>query len=248
MYGRIVHLQPVTWKDGWPLMGIDQNNDGVGEPVHEYKKPDVGRAYPAEAPQTSDEFAGSPLGLQWQWYANPKKGWHTLVDKPGYLRLFAVKNHTQNGNLWFAPNLLLQKFPAPSFTATAKVSFHGEHTNDRGGLVVMGKTWRYISLMKTADGVKITMRVGEFNQCDDMTVETGSADVGSSDCYLRVSMDGRGVCRFSYSIDNIKYTSVGVEGAARKGRWIGAKLGLFCQNPNIMESRGYLDVDWFRIE
>ncbi|MBR9856063.1 MAG: glycosyl hydrolase 43 family protein, partial [Algicola sp.] len=25
-YGRIVHLQPMQWKDDWPIIGIDQNN------------------------------------------------------------------------------------------------------------------------------------------------------------------------------------------------------------------------------
>jgi beta-xylosidase len=41
-WGRIVHLQPVTWKDGWPLIGVDINKDGIGEPVVEWNKPNVG--------------------------------------------------------------------------------------------------------------------------------------------------------------------------------------------------------------
>lgn len=39
-YGRITHLQPMTWTDdGWPQMGINQTVDGVGEPVLQWKKP-----------------------------------------------------------------------------------------------------------------------------------------------------------------------------------------------------------------
>lgn len=43
VYGRILHLQPVEWKDGWPLIGKDINNDGIGEPVLSYKKPNIGK-------------------------------------------------------------------------------------------------------------------------------------------------------------------------------------------------------------
>ena len=63
-YGRIVHLQPVSWSNNWPLIGIDNNNDGISEPVMEYKKPDVGKTYPVIIPQTSDEFNNEELGLQ----------------------------------------------------------------------------------------------------------------------------------------------------------------------------------------
>ena len=62
-YGRIVHLQPVEWKDGWPIMGNDINGDGIGEPVIEHKKPDVGKAYPETAPKVTDEFNETKLGL-----------------------------------------------------------------------------------------------------------------------------------------------------------------------------------------
>src|SRR5690606_33801963 len=71
-YGRIAHLQPVVWKDGWPLMGEDKNNDGIGEPVMQWKKPKVGKQFPVRVPQTSDEFNEKQLGFQWQWHANPK--------------------------------------------------------------------------------------------------------------------------------------------------------------------------------
>jgi beta-xylosidase len=73
VYGRVVHMQPVQWRDGWPIIGKDINEDGIGEPVNEDKKPDVGRVYPVINPQTNDEFDHNRLGLQWQWQANPKE-------------------------------------------------------------------------------------------------------------------------------------------------------------------------------
>ena len=88
-YGRIVHLQPVTWREDWPVIGVDPDGDGVGEPVEVYHKPWVKNAAPRAEPQTSDEFASERLGLQWQWEANEGAGWRSLAAHRGFLRLFA---------------------------------------------------------------------------------------------------------------------------------------------------------------
>ncbi len=74
-HGRIVHLQPMIWKNDFPVIGADGDGDGTGEPVTKYKKPNVGKIYPFAAPPESDEFDGEKLGLQWQWQANPQSGW-----------------------------------------------------------------------------------------------------------------------------------------------------------------------------
>ena len=55
-YGRLVHLQPMRWVDDWPVIGIDDDGDGCGDPVLTYKKPNVGKEYPICTPQESDEF------------------------------------------------------------------------------------------------------------------------------------------------------------------------------------------------
>ena len=120
-YGRIVHLQPVTWQDDWPVIGADADGDGTGEPVEVHARPDVGAAYATMLPQTSDDFSAARLGLQWQWHANNQHGWYSLTDRPGYLRLYA-QTMAEGANLWQAPHLLLQKLPAPEFSATTHLS------------------------------------------------------------------------------------------------------------------------------
>ncbi|MFG6685772.1 glycoside hydrolase 43 family protein [Mariniflexile sp. HNIBRBA6329] len=247
-FGRIVHLQPVTWKDGWPIMGIDSNNDGIGEPVSEYKKPNIGKTYPIEIPQTSDEFNNQNLGLQWQWHANPKERWSSLVKNEGRLRLFNEKNFTQNGNLWFVPNLLLQKFSSPSFTSKTKIDFHGDLIGDRSGLVVMGSEWAYIAVIKTSNGNKITVYEGTKHKCEDLTKQIDLLSLDTNTCYLKVEVFDSGTYQFSYSLDDDKFELIGRKYKAQEGVWIGAKVGLFSLNPNIMESKGYADFDWFRIE
>ena len=69
-------LEPMKWVDNWPVIGIDKNGDGKGEPVLTYKKPNVGKMYPITTPVESDEFNSNNLGLQWQWMANPQPYWY----------------------------------------------------------------------------------------------------------------------------------------------------------------------------
>jgi len=109
-YGRIVHLQPMKWVNNWPVIGIDKDGDGKGEPVLTYKKPNVGKTWPVQTPQESDEFNSNTIGLQWQWQANPKPYW--AFPGNGYLRLFSAQVPDSAKNLWQVPNVLMQKFPA----------------------------------------------------------------------------------------------------------------------------------------
>jgi len=247
-YGRIVHLQPVEWKDGWPLMGKDIDNDGIGEPVPEWKKPDVDCPVNILIPQTADEFDSLKLGLQWQWHANPQKSWYSLSENQGNLRLFAVQNLTQNGNLWFVPNLLLQKFPAPSFTAASKIKFYPEQLNEKSGLAVMGREWAFIALTKTENGMQVGMYTGTYNRENDATIKIDSADMEQNSCYFKVEVDNHAECSFFYSFNGKDFKSLGKKFKAVKGLWIGAKVGLFHINPNISESKGYSDFDWFKFE
>jgi len=60
-YGRIVHLQPMKWLNGWPVIGVDKDDDGKGEPVLHYKKPNVGKIYQVQTPVDTDEFNGTEL-------------------------------------------------------------------------------------------------------------------------------------------------------------------------------------------
>ena len=64
-FGRFPSLQPVTWIDGWPIVGVN------GKAVVTYKKPNVGKTYPLRSFPTSDEFNSTTLGMQWGWNHNP---------------------------------------------------------------------------------------------------------------------------------------------------------------------------------
>ncbi|MDQ7947348.1 MAG: family 43 glycosylhydrolase, partial [Pedobacter sp.] len=87
-YGRVVHLQPMKWINNWPIIGIDPDGDGTGEPVLTYQKPIISPSLKMINPVESDEFNGAELGLQWQWQANPLATWSFLNPAKGTLRLF----------------------------------------------------------------------------------------------------------------------------------------------------------------
>lgn len=159
-YGRVVHLQPMAWKEGWPVIGIDKNKDNVGTPVDVFRKPDLpssGEFQPLE----SDEFTSTSLGLQWQWPAVPSPYWYYTNAAEGCLRLYSVEQAEGWRNLWDTPNLLLQKFPAGDFTITTKVSFTPnpqlKQKGEQCGLVIMGNSYATLRLTDTAEGMTLQM-------------------------------------------------------------------------------------------
>ncbi|MEJ5260675.1 MAG: glycoside hydrolase 43 family protein [Anaerohalosphaeraceae bacterium] len=248
-YGRIVHLQPMVWKDGWPVMGTDADGDGTGEPVLTWKKPQVGGVFPRMTPPDSDEFDGDTLGLQWQWQANPNPVWFAKIRGTDYLRLFAIPLPSPEANFWQVPNLLLQKFPAPSFSASAKVRLVPEQQVIRGGLVVFGDD--YSALELAVKDRSLVLRLVVCMQAEQGGREGLAAEIPlqTDTVILRVQVTApNALCQFSYSLDGKEFISVGRPFPAKAGRWVGAKVGLYCVSQAGSRAGGYLDADWFRIE
>jgi beta-xylosidase len=240
-YGRVVHLNPVRWVDGWPEMGVDLDGNGVGEPVATYDKPNVGRTYPTAAPTTTDEF-DQTLNLTWQWQAMPRTDWASLDDRPGWLRLRAVPRPP--GNFTAVPNQLLQKFPAPEFTATTRIELPAGATTVEAGLMVMGMEYAGLMVSPNGDGLKIERITSSGGGLDgDEHHVEADATVERRTAWLRVRVDEPAQCRFSYSSDGRHFQPLGDTFEARPGRWIGAKVGVVATGQD-----GFADLDWFRIE
>ena len=110
-YGRIVHLQPMQWKNDWPVIGKDEDGDGKGEPVMRHKKPFSKTRSVNVVPPTSEEFNKPAIGLQWQWQANEQEGW-PFATSNGFLRMNCLRPTDSLANYWMLPNILLQKWPA----------------------------------------------------------------------------------------------------------------------------------------
>jgi beta-xylosidase len=244
-YGRVVHLQPMKWMKDWPVIGIDKEGDGKGEPVLQYKKPNVGKIFPVVTPAESDEFNEHRMGLQWQWQANPKSYW--AFQSNGKLRLFSYPAPDSARNYWDIANLLLQKFPAEEFMVTTKLSFRLRLDGEKAGLIVFGTDYAHISLVKKADGNYISFSI--CKDADKGSVETvqDGEKISNTDIYFRVKIRKGSICQFSYSMDGIAFKSIDTRFVAKPGRWVGAKVGLYCTRTSKTNDSGFVDADWFRI-
>jgi len=166
----------------------------------------------------------------------------------GFLRLYAIPPPDGFHNLWDVPNLLLQKLPAPEFRVTAKLDFIGRVDQDRTGLVIMGSDYAYIGVHKTGDAVSVSQVDCKDADRGAAERQAASAEVRAGTVYLRVSVSGNALAHFSYSTDGAKFIPMGEPFAARAGRWIGAKVGLFALGTVSAPEFGYADYDWFRVE
>lgn len=169
-YGRIVHLQPLSWRaDGWPLVGEDPDGDGVGQPVAEGSWPDLREKPKRHASRdamvrqaqnraiTRKPECPGPygIGLEWQYPALPSPYWHSALGDGG-VRLYSAEQQGRQ-SLWDCRNLLLQKFPAESFTLTARLSFcpNPALKGEEAGFVVMGNDYALLRLTDTEEGVRL---------------------------------------------------------------------------------------------
>ncbi len=249
-YGRVVHLQPMKWIHDWPVIGTDTDGDGKGEPVLVYKKPNVGKTWPIQTPADSDEFTEKHFGKQWQWQANAKAAWYFMNPSKGSLRLYSDRWPDSAHNLWEVPNVLLQKFPADNFMATVKMDFHPNTKleNEKAGLVVMGLSYAGLAISYTKNGITILSMLCKDAAKGKAATEKILASNTGATVYFRVTVREGAVCRFSYSTDGTHFTNTDLTFIAEPGKWIGAKLGLFCTRTSQTNDSGFADVDWFRVE
>ncbi len=264
-YGRLLCLEPMKWVNDWPVIGMAKKGAEWGEPVTQYKKPNVGKTHPIFTPVESDEFDGMVLGPQWQWQANYNEKWAYFAGDKGFVRLYSHPVSNDYKSLWDVPNLLLQKTPAPNFSATTKITFSPieKYKGEKTGLVVMGLDYAALTVENTESGLKLSQVECKKADKGNTEKQNASVDLKKNTFYLRadISTDGSKIsksegghdlvvkCQFYYSTDNKKFEKLGNEFQVKEGKWIGAKVGVFCTRPNIKTNDGgWADVDWFRIE
>lgn len=258
-YGRVLHLNPMKWINDWPVIGVDKDGDGCGDPVSRYRKPKTDKTYPIETPVESDEFDTRKLGLQWEWHANYQDVFGFTTNM-GYARIYGHELSPHFKNFWEVPNLLMQKFPAEEFTATAKLKVSAKDDGQLSGLIIMGWDYSWIGVEKLGEKFLLKQAVckdaeqGNLEQVSTLAVlepsrkfEAGLFPNYEREIYIRIHVDKGAYCRFSYSLDGKKFTEAGTLFKARQGKWIGAKVGMFSVTPHGKE-RGWVDVDWFRVE
>ncbi|MDC7693700.1 glycoside hydrolase 43 family protein [Asticcacaulis sp. DXS10W] len=272
-FGRVVWLEPVAWKDGWPIIGEDPDGDGTGQPVKHGTVPTASSRASQDQPlhlSGSDRFEGR-LSLHWQWNANPADNWIDLTARPGFARLNAVP---MPASLYEAGNVLSQKLPGERFAAETCLDFAPVSTGERAGLVVLGRRYAWIGVEKRADGLYLVQ------------VENSEAEAGGSEkivaalkvepgplClkaeakaewqsvplpegqgpWLSLTREKHARLTFAYRQSGQAYTPFGVTFLTRPGKWVGAQIGIFASAPTgtpafTATRNGSADFDYFRVE
>ncbi len=230
--GRVPTLQPVTWVDGWPMLGQD------GRAVVTYKKPNVGKNWPVTTLPTSDEFAAGTLGLQWAWNHNPDDQHWSLTERPGYLRLKTAKVVAA---LPEARNTLTQRPFGPYSHGTLALDVSQMRDGDVAGLALLQEPYGYVGVKMQA-GKKQVVMVNNGQ-------EIAARECPQSKIYLRADVDAvTDRATFFFSPDNRQFTPLGNELAMQFDLkyFIGNKFCLF--NYATQALGGQVDADWFRVD
>jgi beta-xylosidase len=244
-YGRVVHLQPMTWQDGWPVIGTPGPKPGIGNPVTTYQKPVAGQK--VAVPATGDEFTGKTLGLQWQWNANPQDGYHSLTARPGFLRLPVLAFPDSKDYVRASPNIVAQKLPATTFTAETRIELKGAKDGDRAGLILNGQSYASLGLRQQGADLQLVYTTCTPFRPRCTEAETVVLPKAPAALTLRLVMADDAQARLQYSADGKKFTDAGPVFSATKGHWVGAQMGLYSSGASARASGATLDVDYFRV-
>ncbi len=228
VYGRVLHLQPMTWRDGWPVVGEHPDEDGAGEPVSSWPLPVKANGFTLVA---DDDFPGPELGIQWQWQANPQGAWYQVKDG---LTLRILPCQRGESLLWYMPNVLTQMPQDWAFTVTVQVRLEASQSGDEAGIAVMGHSYSALALSRGEEGNLVTLYRGEVTQRtaegvakEEVTFQTPFAGDAVT---LRLHFHAGGTVSYGYLNADGEETALPGAFPADQSTWSGAKPALFARN------------------
>jgi beta-xylosidase len=237
--GRIPHLVPVRWEDGWPVLGVEgrvpaeldilvsgQGTDGI---------------------VASDEFErlpGTPaLPLAWQWNHNPDNALWSLDASPGALRLTTGRVDAQ---LVQARNTLTQRTFGPVSAASIAIDVSQMRNGDRAGLTVLQQRYGFVGVTMDGDTKNISMVSAESGAAQ--TIQAVPLD--QARVFLKVECDFRNrtdKAYFFYSLDGNDWIAIGqrLQMSYTLPHFMGYRFGVF--NFSTVQAGGSVDVDYFHL-
>ncbi|MBN1926582.1 MAG: glycoside hydrolase 43 family protein [Prolixibacteraceae bacterium] len=238
--GRIPYLVPVTWEDGWPVLGIDGKvPDILDLPLSKGLVPGV---------VASDDFKRKKkdpdLPLVWQWNHNPDNSLWSVRERKGYLRL---KTGRVDNDILQARNMLTQRTIGPECTGSTSIDVSNMKEGDFAGLILLQKKYGIVGV-KFENGVKRIVMISAQN---DTPEEIESLPLGQETIFVKAECDfnnRKDVADFFYSLDGQKWTKIGsqLKMAYTLPHFMGYRFGLF--NSATQTAGGYADFDFFQID
>ena len=235
--GRTVTLAPITWKDGWPMLGLEGN---LGRAPRTWIKPAIANVQPHAPYNRCDDFNGKALGRVWQWNHNPDDSKWSL--KNGRLRLLSMPAE----QLMWARNTLTQRVIGPKSIVTVELFTKEMKDGDVAGLGNINVPCSWIGVVK--DGKTISLRC--FEQAINDTVEVKSGEVKSGKVWLRmVGAYDNDCAHYEYSLDGLQYQQLGREMplSYQLISFQGSRHALFVFN-HKGKNGGYAEFDNFTVE
>jgi len=231
--GRVPHLLPVTWVEGWPMLG--ENGKGYASG----KKPDVGKSFPVTHPATSDEFNANVLGLQWQWNHNPDNAKWSLTERKGFLRLHASYANDLKG----ARNTLTQRVQGPTSEGTVEMDVSGLKDGNIAGFGIFEFPYAFIAVYKELGKSSLIM-VNDGKLIDRLP------DFSYRKLWIRANTTSENfTATFSYSVDGKNFLPFGNILKMGLGLvWTANRFALFNFSNSENGVGGSVDFNWFHFK
>ena len=275
LYGRICHLQPVSWKDEWPVVGDDKTGTGCGEPVYEMDIPvkrDAG--YERTYLSSSDDFEGGKYGLMWQWLGNHNSSFYGKTDKENGLRLYALNlSKDSEPVIWKSSNVLTQKIIYPLFDCDISFSISGLKDGDRAGVCMTGGQYITAYVERTNGDLELKIAKsfgGDSDKKEEVLSSFALKDVLQDPEDISIRM------RFGYDEEvsgvDLYYQDVNVPYGGKNPHlsmelvlpdgslkdlsvnfepldhtWVGAKIGIFALSKNAGKDPGFADFHYVTV-
>ncbi len=240
--GRVPYLVPVTWKDGWPVLGED------GKAPMMLNIPAGGQgASGASGIVASDEFNRRPgdpnLPLAWQWNHNPEPRYWSLTARPGYLSI--ITNRVVS-TLPEARNTLTQRTFGPSSSAATSIDVSGMKDGDYAGIAAFQKRYGFVGVKMSGSTRSLVMVSAD----SDTPEEIASVPLSGKTVHLKVECEfapAPELARFSYSLDGKSWTPIGRPSALKYTvpHFMGYRFALFYYSTKT--AGGRVDFDYYRI-
>jgi hypothetical protein len=242
--GRMVSLVPITWDNGFPLIGLPGN---LRKAPNTWIKPNTSYTQePKPAFIHDDNFDSGKLNPLWQWNHVPDDSKWSITEKPGVLRLHSLPAT----NFWSARNSLCQRPPGPESIMAVEMDTAGMVASDTAGLALLSTPYAWIGVVKTAEGTTLQMFRGVGGgRRGSAVASTNTPTMGPtnppSHLWLRVACNfDTDEAIFSWSADGKQFTPLGnpFTTTFQLTTFQGVRPALFNYNTSVQPG-GYADFD-----
>ncbi|MDV6330122.1 glycoside hydrolase 43 family protein [Asticcacaulis sp. 201] len=217
--GRALCLLPVTWTDGWPIVGTP-GDDGIGNMVWQHRLPISGTR--PKTVKLSADFSKPLLGTQWEWNHEPNPAAWRLQPNLGRLRLKAFR--PLGPDFKMVANVVSQRAWRTNRNQVTTQMHLSEMTDGQiAGLCHASASSAFIGIRQAGNVRRVLFQAG--------TLEVFGPPVRQTTIWLRTEWDFGGNAQFSYSLNGRTFRALGPGYSLGWGNYRGDRVGLFTFNP-----------------